>query len=98
MSPYRTVGSYENPPEAGRVAGEFRAAAQAVREIHFRVTRMGGQLGSSWYGNASRVFFQSFDPATTDLLRLAEQFEGMANEVSQMQVWVEHQEWYDEQP
>jgi len=95
MSPYRTVGRWQTPPEAGQIAARYRSAASQVRDMAQRVSGLRGNL-DSWSGPARDVFFARYDPLLGELNRFAEVLEQMANEIAATQIWVEEQEWYEE--
>ena len=95
MSPFKTVGKWQTPAEAGRLAAQYRTAASRVLEIAQGVSALRGNL-DSWAGQARDKFFVRYDPLPGELNRFAEVLEQMASKLADSQIWVEIQEWFEE--
>ena len=98
MSPYRTVGKWVTPDEAGVIASHYRNSAEQIRSTYLRIRDVGNNLDSNWVGNAKNVFFAHYGSLPDEISRFADTLEQMANDIASMKVWVEEQEWFDDLP
>lgn len=81
-------GKWITPPEVHQIASEFRAAAERIRAVYHSVNSVGNRLDETWLGNAKNIFDAHFNSFPREIAAYADRLDQMANEISQIQVWV----------
>ncbi len=76
------------PPEAPRIAAEFRKSANEVRMQAGRLRGVQGTLDSTWQGNSKNVFMGNFSSEPGNVESYASWLESKASEIENMTVTI----------
>jgi len=86
--PIKRVKKTFVPPEAPRIAAEFRKSANEVRIQASRLRGVQGTLDSTWQGNSKNVFMSGFSGEPGNVESYACWLESKANEIENMTVTI----------
>ena len=95
MKVQKLVPEYIKPPEAARIARDYRNAANEIRKIAARVRQAGNLLGDGWGGKSKENFFSQFGNTPSDLENFASHLDHMASELDAIEVKVEVWKWVE---
>lgn len=76
------------PPEAHKIAADFRRAARESRQLASQLRSVGGTLNSTWEGNSKNQFMGEFNPEPGNLDSYASYLEQCARNIEHIKVTI----------
>ena len=78
---------YFIPPEAYRIAADFREAASKVADNARRMNSTNGILDGTWEGNSKNKFFESSLPQPQNIYSYSQWLNEQASIIERITVW-----------